>query len=55
MSCKYNRLDTGKCDLWDEETGPMFEHIENLCDEEGHCIVNEDEDPTMSCEDYEEL
>ncbi len=45
----------GKCTLWDgDEDEIMFEHIVNACDEEGYCLVDEDEDPTMICEDYEE-
>ena len=52
MGCKFCGWD-GKCDHWDPD-GDSFEHIANSCDDEGHCLVEEDEDPSMSCEDYEE-
>ena len=52
MTCKYNNWD-GECELWLDD-GMMFEHIINSCDAFGHCLVDEDEDPSESCEDYEE-
>lgn len=52
MGCKFCDFD-GQCELWDEE-GITFEHIAISCDEDGHCLVKDDPDPTMSCEDYEE-
>ena len=50
--CKFLDYD-GKCQLW-EDRDIMFEHIANSCDIEGHCLVCDDEDPLLSCEDYEE-
>lgn len=52
MSCRNSNFD-GKCDLWDD-TDLMFEHIANSCDSDGICLVEDDEYPSMSCEDYEE-
>ena len=52
MACRYCGWD-GKCDSWDD-TDVLFEHIANSCDSTGHCLVEDDEDPSMSCEDYEE-
>ena len=52
MGCKFCGRD-GKCNNWDIG-GIVFEHIANSCDDEGHCLVEDDEDPSMSCEDYEE-
>ena len=52
MSCRFSTFD-GVCELWDAED-IQFEHIVNSCDEEGYCLVEDDEDPRMSCEDYEE-
>ena len=50
MVCKFHNYD-GLCDLWGED---MFEHIEASCDEVGHCVVDDDEDPGIMCEDFEE-
>jgi hypothetical protein len=45
----------GKCTLWDaDEDEIIFEHIIYACDEEGYCLVDDDEDPALLCEDYEE-
>lgn len=49
MSCRFCSHN-GKCTLWDEDA---FDHIIQSCDKEGHCIVDEDEDPRFFCEDYE--
>ena len=49
LTCKFHNYD-GLCDLWGED---MFEHIEASCDEVGHCVVDDDEDPGFMCEDYE--
>ena len=51
MICKYSDFD-GKCQLW--EFGEMFEHIAKSCDDTGVCLVEDDSDPSMSCEDYKE-
>ena len=51
MSCKYSDFE-GKCTLWDADD--TFEHIANSCDEKGYCSVEDDPDPSVSCEDYEE-
>ena len=32
----------------------MFKHIEKSCDAEGYCLVEDDDNPSESCEDYEE-
>jgi hypothetical protein len=46
MGCIYNQWE-GKCQMWDED-------IESPgCDEEGHCICCDDEDPSYLCESYE--
>jgi hypothetical protein len=50
MTCKFHNFD-GICDLWGDD---MYEHIAISCDEHGHCNVDEDEDPTFFCEDFEE-
>jgi len=52
MTCEYNNWDR-KCDLWTED-GSMLEHIANSCSTGGYCLVDEDEDPSESCEDYTE-
>ena len=52
MGCKFNNWE-GMCEHWDGVDS--FEHIANSCDDEGHCLVDEDEYPSMSCEDYEEI
>ena len=52
MACKFS-IWSGKCDLWNDN-GVVFEHIVNSCNSEGCCFVEDDEDPSMSCEDYEE-
>ncbi len=52
MSCIHCNY-AGECSLWDN-TSIMFDHIVNSCDENGYCLVEEDEDPLSSCEDYEE-
>ena len=49
--CKYLSFD-GKCQLWDD-TDIQFEHIVNSCDEYGYCLVDEDEYPLNTCEDYQ--
>ena len=49
MVCKFHNYD-GLCDLWCED---MFEHIARSCDEVGHCVVDDDEDPSFMCEDFE--
>jgi len=41
MGCIYNR------------EGCNLGVIDPLCVEEGVCVVDEDEDPSMSCESYE--
>jgi len=51
-TCRYCGWD-GKCDYWND-TDVMFEHIANSCDNNGQCLVEDDEDPSISCEDYEE-
>ena len=50
--CKHMDYN-GKCTLWDAED-IMFEHVMEACDENGYCLVDDDEDPSMLCEDYEE-
>lgn len=52
MPCKFCDWD-GICELWDKN-GDMFEYISYSCDNRGCCLVEEDEDPSMSCEDYED-
>ena len=53
MTCKFCNSE-GICDLWtDDPNDIQFEHIEKSCNEFGHCLVEEDEDPSISCEDYE--
>ena len=49
MGCKYCNYH-GMCGMWDEDAD---EHIIKSCDDKGHCLVEEDEDPSISCEDYE--
>lgn len=45
MGCMFNNY-KGICDLYDG-------NIEmNGVDENGHCICDEDPDPTILCEDY---
>lgn len=51
MSCMYisNNLgiNAGKCTLWDDS-------IERPgCDSKGYCVCEDDEDPSIVCEDYE--
>lgn len=48
--CQFMNFD-GKCELWDDED-MQFDHIVNSCDEEGYCVVDDDEDPSLICEDY---
>lgn len=50
--CKHLNF-RGICDLWDDTT-IQFEHIIDSCDEFGYCLLYDDEDPIISCEDYEE-
>lgn len=50
--CKFCNFD-GTCQLWDD-TDIMFDHIANSCDNNGHCLIIDDEYPLDSCEDYEE-
>lgn len=52
MSCMYSNFD-GQCELWDDDD-IQVEHIVMSCDEEGHCVVEDDDDPSIMCEDYEE-
>lgn len=52
MTCKFCGWES-VCDHWDA-TGDMLEHIARACDDNGHCLVEEDEDSLVSCEDYEE-
>lgn len=49
MTCKFS--EDGVCTLWEDG---MFEHISNSCDEEGNCLIEDDEYPEDSCEDYDE-
>ena len=46
MGCVYSDAD-GKCELYDG-------NIDMPVDKEGYCQVEDDPDPSMSCEDYEE-
>ena len=50
MTCRFHNY-KGLCDLWDKEL--MFEHIATSCDDVGHCVIDDDEDPGFMCEDYE--
>jgi hypothetical protein len=49
MSCRFCSHN-GKCILWAEDA---FDHIMQSCNDEGYCLVEEDENPGLSCEDYE--
>jgi|LGVE01.1.fsa_nt_gb replicative superfamily II helicase len=54
MSCKFNNSN-GECELWNEDDDNVqFDHIVDSCDENGYCLVDEDESPEDGCEDYEE-
>ena len=53
--CRYCNYGDGKCDFWSNDPEEiMFEHIATSCDENGVCMVDDDPDPSFSCEDYEE-
>jgi len=44
MGCVFNEFRTGKCQVFEEG-------IENPgCDEEGHCICDDDESPEDTCD-----
>jgi len=47
MTCRFSDYETGKCQLYDGT-------IEMPVNEDGMCICEDDEDPTISCEDYQE-
>ena len=47
MSCVYSGFH-GECQLWEEgEQRPG-------CSDDGYCICEEDPDPGITCEDYED-
>lgn len=48
MGCIYCSNMDGKCELFDPE------HPIDVfgCDEEGNCVVEDDPDPSVSCENY---
>ena len=47
MGCQFSDYYTGKCQLYDGT-------IEMPVDEDGVCLCEEDEDPSILCEDYRE-
>lgn len=47
MTCKFSDIN-GYCELFDDS----FESFG--CDSDGICICEDDEDPTILCEDYKE-
>lgn len=49
MGCKFSEYGTSKCQIFDGS-------IEMLgVNEEGVCICQDDPDPTLLCEEYEEV
>lgn len=48
MACRFCDFQ-GYCTLWNEEVEM------NGCSEEGYCICEDDEDPSFTCEEYEEM
>lgn len=52
MSCIYCDFH-GKCQMWDEDSTNTFENNAVGWDSEGYCVVDDDPDPSISCEIYE--
>jgi len=48
MSCTYSDFN-GKCELWNKNI------VSSGTDKKGCCVVENDEDPSATCEDYESL
>ena len=54
MSCIYSSNTDGKCTLlWDDDKKEAFAENEICLDKNGYCRVEDDEDPSYSCESFE--
>jgi hypothetical protein len=51
MGCQQCSFD-GVCNYWDEEYCEM-DGDDNCIDEKGNCCVQDDPDPSYSCENYQ--